>query len=323
MVAFGWPWALLLLPLPFLILWEKRQRANLPGLPVPPMLRHAFEAVGRSTKGRDRLASVLLWLGWLLLVVAIAQPSIVAGQAVRPATGRAIALVVDLSSSMERRDFVFDGAKVDRLTAFKSVADRFIQGRNGDRLALILFGDEAFSAAPLSYDVASVANGLQEAAIGMAGRATAIGDAIGLAITKLRNDPASEKAIVLMSDGTNNAGTAEPEDAARLAHSLNIKIHTVGLGSERESDSGDPIDPAADLDEGTLARISETTGGRFFRARTTDELQAIYDEIDRSERSAADAPPVIPRTDIRNWFLLPLALILALVAFRRSRWVPP
>jgi len=317
MVAFGWPWAFLLLPLPLLSL-RRQLHADLPGLRVPPLLQHAFETLSQRQRAKDSLGVMLLWLAWLLLVVAIAQPSVVAGQAVRPATGRAIALAVDLSSSMERRDFLFNGEKVDRLTAFKSLANIFIEKRGGDRLALVLFGDQAFAVAPLSYDVTSIANALQEAAIGMAGRATAIGDAIGLAITKLRNDDAAKKVIVLMSDGTNNAGTAEPEDAARLARTLGITIHTIGLGSERQSDSGDPIDPAADLDEPTLLRISEATGGRFFRARTTDELRSIFDTIDSMERSSADAPPVIPRIDIRNWLLLPLLAFLGLIALRRT-----
>ncbi|MGE0282682.1 MAG: VWA domain-containing protein [Rhizobiaceae bacterium] len=316
MVAFGWPWALLLLLLPLLL--RRRRIADLPALRVPPSLQHAFEKVTPSARKRyDR--AVLLWLAWLCFVLALSQPSIVAGQAVRPATGRAIALAVDLSSSMERRDFVFNGETVDRLTAFKSVANTFIERRDGDRLALVLFGDQAFAAAPLSYDVTSIANALQESAIGMAGRATAIGDAIGLAIIKLRDDPAETKAIVLMSDGTSNAGTAEPEDAARLARTLGINIHTIGLGSEKDGSGGDFMEPSADLDERTLLRIAEVTDGRFFRARTTEELAAIFGEIDRMQRSPAAAPPVVPRIDVRNWLLLPLMALLALIAWRRAR----
>lgn len=318
MVGFAWPWALLLLPLP-MFLRSRMSTGDEAGLPVPPMLLEALGSITTSRQHRQDVLAVLRWLAWLLLVLSIAQPSIVAGSAVHPASGRAVVLAVDLSSSMERRDFVFEGSQVDRLTAFKSVARAFVEKRQGDRLALVLFGDEAFSAAPLSYDVSSVANALEESAIGIAGRATAIGDAIGLAITKLRADPAPEKTIVLMSDGTNNAGSAEPEDAARLARSLGIRIHTIGLGSDRGGNAGDPMSPAADLDEETLKNIAEATDGRFFRARTTEELEAVYREVDKIERSPADAPPIVPRTDIRNWLLLALVVTLALVAALRAR----
>lgn len=318
MVGFAWPWALLLLPLP-MFLRSRMSTGDEAGLPVSPMLLEALESITTSRQHRQDVLAVLRWLAWILLVLSVAQPSIVAGSAVHPASGRAVVLAVDLSSSMERRDFVFEGSQVDRLTAFKSVARAFVEKRQGDRLALVLFGDEAFSAAPLSYDVSSVANALEESAIGIAGRATAIGDAIGLAITKLRADPAPEKTIVLMSDGTNNAGSAEPEDAARLARSLGIRIHTIGLGSDRGGNAGDPMSPAADLDEETLKNIAEATDGRFFRARTTEELEAVYREVDKIERSPVDAPPIVPRIDIRNWLLLALVVTLALVAALRAR----
>lgn len=317
MVELSWPWALLLVPLPLVLgLWPTRPRAA--GVEVPPRLAAALAAASREGQRARRIPLLLTWVTWLLFVGALAQPSLVTGKAIQPASGRALLLALDLSTSMERKDFVLDGAAVDRLTAVKSVAADFVLRRNGDRLGLVLFGEQAFVAAPVSYDLAGIANAVQEAAIGMAGRTTAIGDAIGLSIVRLRQDPAATKAIVLLSDGTNNAGRAEPEDAAALAGKLGIRIHAIGLGSERETTSGDPIDPSADLDEATLKRVAEISGGAFFRARTTEELSAIYREIDTLERSQADAPPFVPGLDVRNWLLLAAAMLLTgLAAARR------
>ena len=129
---------------------------------------------------------------------------------------------------MERRDFTIGNEAVNRLVVVKNIASEFIDNRKGDRVGLVLFGSEAFIAAPLTYDVDSVNTTLQGSGIGMAGRTTAMGDALGLAIKSLRDDPAVEKAIVLLSDGTNNSGTVEPEDAAELARSLGITVHTIG-----------------------------------------------------------------------------------------------
>jgi Ca-activated chloride channel family protein len=219
---------------------------------------------------------------------------------------------------MERKDFELDGMSVDRLTALKAVATDFVEKRAGDRIGLVLFGEGALSAAPVSFDLSALANAISEAEIGMVGRTTAIGEAIGLALVKLRDDPAAEKTVILLSDGTNNAGRAEPEDAARLAAKLSVRIHTIGMGSAPAEAAG-PIHPSADLDEATLKRVAQETGGRFFRARTTAELAAVYAEIDRLETSEAVAPPIVPRTDLRNVALVALALLLLALATREAR----
>lgn len=311
-LSFGWPLASLLLPLP--LIWLVRGPSSPDnGLTPPPLIAEALANATKSSRRRTHWLTALLWLAWFLVVGAIAQPSLIAGEAFEPASGRAIELVIDLSSSMERRDFELAGEPVDRLTALKSVARDFIARRQGDRMGLVLFGDEAFSAAPISYDLAAISNALEESATGMAGRATAIGDALGLAIVKLRADPAAEKTIVLLSDGTNNSGQAEPEDAAKLATQFGIHIQTIGMASEKGADSMG-MDPAADLDEATLKRVAEIGGGEFFRARTTGDLKDVYAAIDRIEASESAAPPTVPRLDVRNWLLWPAAAALAVAS---------
>lgn len=317
MIGFGWPWALLMLPLPLVILFLRR-RGDVAAIPVPPALADSLATISGERRSRPNWLLALLWVAWALLVTATAQPTLITGTAIYPATGRSMVLVIDLSSSMERKDFMLGGKTVDRLTALKPVARAFVAARQGDRIGLVLFGDEAFSAAPISYDLASISNALEESAIGMAGRATAIGDALGLAIVKLKNDPAPQKAIVLLSDGTNNSGQAEPEDAAKLAAQFGIRVQTIGLASQ-STGTDDGMDPAADLDEDTLKRVAEASGGQFFRARTSQELQSVYDAIDQLESSEGVAPPTVPKVDIRNWLLLPLAMLLGIACLMLGR----
>ncbi|MCB1381713.1 MAG: VWA domain-containing protein [Notoacmeibacter sp.] len=321
MVSFGWPLAFLLLPLPLILALAGRNRAPASPLRVPPALAEAMDAEGSS--GRRPPARLLLpALVWTALVTGIAQPGIISGEQVAPASGRALELVIDLSGSMEKRDFVIGGQVTDRLAAVKTVAGAFLTARQGDRVGLVLFGEEAFSASPVSFDRASVAHALGESAIGMAGRTTAIGEALGLAIVKLRDDPAPERAIILLSDGTNNSGSAEPEDAARLAAENRIRIHAIGLGSERADAAGDPIDPSADLDEKTLREVAEASGGTFFRARTTEELKAAYDAIDALEGGKAPAPPFVPRQDLTGYAIAAMLVLLGLAlaaAWREER----
>lgn len=312
MIRLAWPWIFLLLPVPLLIRTTVHEHAK--SLRIPPDLEAALEQL--DTRGFQNLNSRLacLWLAWCLALLAIAQPWLPGDSSAQPVSGRAMALVVDVSSSMERRDFILDGVQSDRLSVVKDVAHDFIVARAGDRLSLVLYGKEAFTASPLTFDLTALSNILDGAGIGMAGRSTAIGDAIGLAIQTLRDDPASDKAIVLLSDGTNNAGSVEPESAAELALSLNIRIHTIALGSEDGELSGYATAQSADLDEDTLKAVSEIAGGVFFRATTRANLQAVYDEIDQLETALVPAPPVILKHDLHLWPLLALLCLLIVMA---------
>jgi Ca-activated chloride channel family protein len=226
-------------------------------------------------------------------------------------------LAIDLSGSMEKRDFELDEKRSRRLDAVKRVATDFVATRRGDRVGLVLFGDEAFAAAPLTFDMDSLNSVIAEAGIGMAGRTTAIGDALGLSIIKLREDAAREKAIILLSDGTNNAGATEPEDAARLAVEEGIRVHTIALSGKANSKPGQ-MDPAADLDTATLEAIATTAGGHFFRATSTTELQRIYETIGQLERGEGKTPPLAERQDLRHWFLFLLLLSMLLISAWQS-----
>jgi len=307
-IGFAWPWIFLLLPAPLLLrsAIEARRRS----LTIPPDLEAALEHLEhRRYQGiNGRIAC--LWLAWILALFALAQPWLPGDASAQAVSGRAIAMAVDVSASMERRDFTLDGVVSDRLSVVKDVAHDFVIARAGDRISLVLYGKEAFIASPLTFDLKALSSILDGAGIGMAGRSTAIGDAIGLAIQTLRDDPASSRAIVLLSDGTNNAGSVEPESAATLAQSLGIRIHSIALGSEDTDITGYATAQSADLDEETLKEVAALAGGKFFRADTRNALKAVYDEIDQLEAAQAPAPPVILRRDLHLWPLLALFFVL-------------
>ena len=329
MIEFAWPWIFLLLPLPALIIYLQSQKPTSNSILVPPSVALALKEIEQQKRrtGFDlhTLRLLLLGLSWLALLTAIAQPFKPETGEATPASGRAISMLIDLSTSMERRDFsikneALEDETVDRLVVVKKIASQFIAERKGDRIGLVLFGSEAFVASPLTYDNDSVNTVLQSSGIGMAGRTTAMGDALGLAIKSLQDDPADEKAIVLLSDGTSNAGTAEPEDAAELAQTLGITVHTIGLGSDDSVNDGQQFQSAsADLDEETLKSIARASGGKFFRAHTSDELQSIYSEIDALESADVVAPPLIVRRDYRNSFIV-FSIVFLLLAMAIEYW---
>ena len=221
-------------------------------------------------------------------------------------------LGVDISGSMQEEDFRYAGRYVPRLAVVRELARQFIAEREGDRIGLILFGEQAYVQTPLTLDRATVQHFLAEATVGLAGKATAIGDAIGLSIKRLRQRPEGSRVLILLTDGANTAGNVEPQEAATLAHELGITIYTIGVGSDGTNRSafGFPFGGrGSDLDEGTLIRIAEATGGRYFRARSTEEMAQIYATIDELEPTETAGEALRPRLE---WFHWPLGLALVL-----------
>jgi len=316
MISFVWPWVFLMLPLPLLL--RARSVRGSDKVYIPPDLEQALQNTESTAQPALRFRLLPLWLAWGLCLLCIAQPWIPGDAVAQPVSGRALAIAVDVSSSMERKDFKLDGVQSDRLTVLKAVARRFISARSGDRVSLVLYGSKAFIASPLTFDLNSVSSILDSAGIGMAGNSTAIGDAIGLAINTLVNDPAGNKAIVLLSDGTNNTGSVEPESAASLAASLDIRIHTIAMGTIDTDISGYATAKSADLDEDTLMAIAEMSGGGFFRAASYSDLNEIYRAIDQLERADVVAPPVVLRHDLHLWPLSLLgSMLIAMAIYRR------
>ena len=316
MINFEWPWLFAALPLPLLY------RRLLPAAPPQQdaALRVPFLTDFGSSGSRHRTAARRhwpLWLAsaaWILLVTASARPQWLGDLIQVPVSGRDLMLAVDLSGSMRETDFVLDGHLVDRLTATKRVAGEFIERRQGDRIGLILFGEQAYLHSPLTFDRDTVSTLLLESVIGLAGRATAIGDAIGLAVKRLRTDDQTQRVLILLTDGANTAGAVDPMDAADLAAQEGLRIYTIGVGAEeriRDFFGSLHINPSNELDEASLRAIADKTGGRYFRARNMQELQEIYDLLDKLEPLEHEAQSFRPRTALYPW---PLATALVLGA---------
>jgi len=310
-----WPWALALLPLPWLV-WRSLPRAaeqQEAALRVPCIDDFSSAAAVASRGAASLGVKLLLILCWLLLVLATTRPQWVGDPLELPVSGRDLMLAVDLSGSMEIADFEVLGRRVDRLSATKVVAREFIERRKGDRLGLILFGEQAYLQTPLTFDLQTVNTLLMEAAIGLAGKATAIGDAIGLAIKRLKDNPRSNRVLILLTDGANTAGEIAPIKAAELAAGHDLKIYTIGIGADemvQQTLFGQrTVNPSADLDEDTLIAIAEKTGGRYFRARDTDELEKIYAELNRLEPVEVEHQTFRP---VKALYMWPLGAALVL-----------
>lgn len=336
MFQFEWLWVFAFLPLPLLVRYLLPvSAANDAALRVPFI--KDFKSSSVSTN-KVKMSKLPLWLGliaWALFITAAARPQWLGEKIELPISGRDLMLAVDLSGSMEYEDFVVNGRTVNRLVATKQVAGKFIDRRVGDRLGLILFGRQAYLQTPLTFDRDTVKQLLNESVIGMAGKETAIGDAIGLAVKRLRDmdgetqpdDESSkkesklhDKILVLLTDGANTAGEVEPVKAADLAAAMGLKIYTIGVGADeivvRSFFGSRKVNPSADLDEDTLRTIAEKTGGRYFRARDTKELEEIYKLLDELEPVVQEKQSFRPTSALYPW-PLGLALAVAMILILR------
>mgnify|MGYP002632982561 CR=1 FL=1 len=331
MWTLAWWWVLFALPLPWLVrsLVPPESLDRDAALKVPVAAEFADFAGLRAPAAARYWRLGVLSAIWLLAVLAAARPQFVGEPVALPMTGRDLLLSVDLSGSMEEQDFQLNGQWVDRLTALKAVATDFIERRVGDRIGLILFGREAYLQAPLTFDRTTVATLLDESVIGLAGKETAIGDSIGLAIRTLDDAGVAQgrRVLVLLTDGANTAGAVEPRKAAELAAQRKMVIYTIGIGADaltvRSLFGLRQINPSADLDEETLTAIAEMTGGRYFRARDTAEFAQIYTILDGLEPAESDERGFRPVKELFYWPLAAAALVALLAtgaAFAGSRW---
>lgn len=325
-LTFAWAWLLILLPLPWLVRrWlSPAPRAGLQALKVPWFAMMTSEQAGWAKKP---VLAALASLAWALLLLAAARPQWVGEIETLPVTGRDLLLAVDISGSMDTQDMILDRNAVNRLAVVKKVAGEFIQRRKGDRVGLVLFGSRAYLQTPLTFDTETTAILLDEAEIGLAGRETAIGDAIGLAVKRLRDDAASERVLILLTDGANTSGEVQPLQATEFAAREGMTIYTVGVGADemmvQDFFGSRLVNPSADLDEDTLRAIAERTGGAYFRARDAEALARIYEKLDELEPVESDQESIRPVDELFYWplaaaFLLVLAamLVAALPAMR-------
>ena len=309
MFEITWWWSFLLLPLPWLVYRfypAKPQQAaiQLPRLP---------QGIGEK-QNKSRLLQVLMVLGWVSLIGALARPVWYGDPIQIEPEHRDMMLAVDLSGSMEVEDMNLGGGRhTDRLTAVKAVVTDFIQKREGDRLGLVLFAEHGYLQTPLTLDRNTVAAQLDRAVLGLIGETTAIGEGLAVASKTFIDSEAPQRVIILLSDGANTAGVIEPLEAAQLAKDHQVTIYTIGIGAdemERQSLFGSyTVNPSQDLDEKMLTEIANMTGGRYFRARDPQELLKIYDVINSLEPISTATQTWRPRDEL---FRLPLAVALFL-----------
>ena len=299
-MQFEWPALFLLLPLPLAVYFLlPALKTSAAALYMPGLNSQLFASHSASPAKASRTHMLLMSIIWISLICAAAKPGRLGDVIELPASGRDLLLAVDISGSMEYADMVYQGQRVSRIAAVKAVLNEFLQKRQGDRVGLILYGSGAYIQAPLTFDLVTVQQLLSEAEIGFAGDGTAIGDAIGLSIKRLANNPADSRVVILLTDGQNSAGVVNPLEAAKVAKSENVKVYTVGVGHPRSH--------RYPIDEVSLQKIAAITDGQYFRARNLSELQAIYDTIDEMETLEQEPEKFRPQQSLFHW---PLALML-------------
>lgn len=320
MLDFAWPWLALLLPLPVLV-WRlsrpaaatepRERRITL----LHPALRDLDAAFATRRPGGLRRAGLRPWLlalAWVALVVALMRPQWLEPHTESRAEGYDLMLAVDASHSMDALDFASEGQQVTRMSVVKGVMGRFIDQRAGDRIGLIVFGSQAFVLSPLTLDRDAVRSLLNELVTSIAGQGTAIGDALGVGVKRLRHRPEGSRVLVLVTDGENTAGTIPPIEAARLAAREGVRIYVIGVGSQqtevsiveegrliRRSDLG--------FEEDTLREIARITEGAYFRATDTQALEQISARINELAKSEAETRTVLVPQPLYRW---PLAVAL-------------
>lgn len=335
-LSFLWVYMGVLWPIPLLMFWlfrhRRKQMSQTKPIFIPGYMNMSQTSVGGSEQRSLWLRWVLFLAIWSGLIFAMMRPTFYGEAIALPQEGRDMFIAVDLSGSMQTQDMEVGGQAVDRLVMVKHVLSDFIGQRVGDRLGLILFADTAYLQAPLTFDRATVQTLLDDTVLGLVGESTAIGDAIGLAAKRLQGRNVSKKVLILLTDGQNTAGNITPEQALELAIAENLTIYPIGVGADRmivNSLFGQrAVNPSAELDEVLLTRIANDTGGQYFRARDTQELQQIYAILNRIEPVIDESQTIRPQ---RSLFYYGIVFALTHLIFwwclatcqRQFRWRLP
>jgi Ca-activated chloride channel family protein len=312
-MTFAHPWFLLLLLLLPLFAWLKGRRSQPPAFVYSSVqLVRAVLNVSRSRSGRFLLA--LRWLALALLLIALAQPRLTRSETKVSASGIDIAVAMDLSGSMMSEDFEIKGDRINRLEMAKRVLTRFIEKRPNDRIGIVAFGTEAYIASPLTLDHEFLLKNLERLDLEtINGNQTAIGSGLSTAINRLRELKSKSKIVILMTDGVNNAGNVAPLTVAEAAQTLGIKVYTIGVGVRGQA----PMPTRdffgrkvyrmmpVDIDEDTLKKIAQMTGGKYYRADNAEKFEAIYSEIDKLEKSEAEVKKFAHHRELFALFLAP------------------
>lgn len=328
MLHFEWPWLFATLILPLLVRWWLPAKTPVQQAALKiPFLDDFDSAQSSSIVPQQNWLLLIAIIAWIAVVFASARPQWLGQPIEQGVSGRDLMLAVDVSGSMSEEDFVIGNHYVERLEATKQVASEFINRRVGDRIGLILFGTTAYVQTPLTFDRQTVTSLLNESFIGITddNPKTSIGDAIGLAVKRLKNQQVDSRVLILLTDGANSAGEVSPLQAAQLAADAQLKIYTIGIGADemivRSLFGNRKVNPSRDLDEKTLTAIADKTGGQYFRARNTQELEEIYLLLDQLEPADKDTQYFRPMTELFPWPLALALLLTSVIIIKRLRWL--
>lgn len=330
MIGFDWWWGFLLLPLPWLLrAWLPASEVRQLALAVPLLVGLKLPSA-RFARPSMRPEGLCLWAFWICLIVAASRPFWLGDPISRTVSGRDLMLAVDISGSMNESDMTINDKAASRIDVLKLVAAQFIERRQGDRLGLILFGTNAYTYLPLTFDLDAFGKLLADVSTGLAGRHTAIGDAIGLSLKSMRKQESRHKVLILVTDGSNTAGFENPIVAAQAAAQQGVTIYTIGIGSDIEAlektYGKNNIPTGVALNERVLASIAAVSNGHYFRATNLAALERIYFELDKLEPVEYEHQSHQPRKEL---YLLPLAtgllamLIYLIASLRTSREESP
>lgn len=323
------PYFLLLLLLLPVLAWLKGKRGTPPAFVYSSVqLVRGILNISRSRAGG--FLSALRWLALALFIVALAQPRLTKSETKVTASGVDIVAALDMSGTMVSEDFQVRGQPVNRFEMARSVLQQFIEKRPNDRIGLVVFGAEAFIATPLTLDHDYLLQNLQRLQIGVIDEnRTAIGSALSTAVNRLREIQSKSRIVILMTDGQNNSGTINPLAAAEAAAALKVKVYTIGVGMRGMAPMpvffggrrmGTQMQPV-DIDEDTLQKIADKTGGKYYRADNTEKFQAIYAEIDKLEKTEKQIKKYAKYREIYQWLVTPgLGLLLLEVLLGQTIW---
>lgn len=321
MLEFAALWWFLALPAPWLAWHYLRRSTQEKNAAVLHSQADLLAGLAEEMPARQRTHQPWLWyFGCALLITALARPQWI-DTTTGTYQGRDFLLAIDVSGSMRAQDFTIDGQLINRLDMLKRVVDRFLAGRRGDRIGLIVFGDDAYTLSPLTSDLHLVRTLLGEVRNGMAGEKTALGDAVALAVERLQNHDAKARALILLTDGSNTAGTIDPQSAMLSARQEGVRIYSVGIGSHRKvpfprGANETPAITEMPLDEDLLRRMAQQTGGRYYLAENTEEMRRIITDIEQLEKVNIVDSSAMQRSE---WYWLPLGLGLMLLLLWQLR----
>lgn len=322
-IVMGLPWALALLPLPWLV-WRfappHRERVRAIRVPFFRLITEAAEiepSAGAAILTRSKAQMAAAIFVWVCLVLALARPERLGEPIVIETAARDIVIALDISGSMDDRDFIAeDGSRMQRLEAVKQVLGEFIDARDSDRMALIVFGTRAFVQAPFTEDLQSLKGFLDQTVVGMAGPNTAIGDAIGLAVRTFEASEVDQRLLILLSDGADTSSRMTPINAAEIAAQNGVTIQSIGVG-DPEASGEDRVDLDA------LQDIAQRTGGSFFYAGDEAALIEVYAEIDALNPRVVETTSFRPKENLTyipaGAALLVLLLAITVLHLRRRQ----